>query len=203
MIARAALFALSLALAACGNTGTGPIAALVQTALRPDAPRPSMAEQRAQVLAAVATSGSTESVLLVEIPGLQAVASLVIVGRNGDVLTWQDPSGVGIITEGGVLRGTRGLGFDLIASDIRGTQAALRGGPTTYRKRARSLDGSGMLQDITYACNSTRTGNTLSETCRNTTQAFKNMYTLQGDKVVKARQWVSPEVGYLTLERVQ
>ena len=49
------------------------------------------------------------------------------VGRNGPDVTWRGPEGFGLtLGEAGLLRSTRGLGFDLMATDVRPTVAALR-----------------------------------------------------------------------------
>ena len=48
------------------------------------------------------------------------------VGDNRGNEAWRGPEQIGVtLTDGGLLRSTRGLGFDLMASDVQGTAATL------------------------------------------------------------------------------
>ena len=80
-----------LILASCGTAADGPVVRAVQSSaqklLKPEAEKPSLAGRKATVLRDVERAGGTDPVLLVELPDLDAVASLVIAAKNGTAIT--------------------------------------------------------------------------------------------------------------------
>lgn len=148
--------------------------------------------------------------LWVEIPQMDAAARLVPAGDSQSVTTWRAPDDVTIALDDGVLVATRGLGFDLMGADISATRAALRDeGAQGYMRRMRYLDGANddvmrrfeCFMDDVPAEDGARA---MRERCAglgaDSGLAFTNLYVLdaQGD-VLRSRQWVSPEIGMLTI----
>lgn len=127
--------------------------------------------------------------------------------------------------EAGVLRGTTGLGHDLYGVDTKATRAALTAGAQASSLRSyRVLNGEGVLHVQPYTC-------TLFPKGRETIEVFDRSHAvirfseictahgrdLDGERrrlentywrdvsrpvVWKSRQWVSPNLGYMTVERV-
>lgn len=94
-------------LAGCGPVGTPTFG------VKPEVPPP----DRAQVIAE-ALAKTTGPVILIEIPRSAQIAAAVPVGRNGDHVTWGTADRRSLTTHHGVITATRGLGQDLMSSDI-------------------------------------------------------------------------------------
>lgn len=205
---RAMVAGLTLAaLAACGTAGTNPLyeaaRQTVQGIGQGQKPAPTLEQQRAAVLSAAAKSQSDAPLLLVELPRSNAVATLVIAAQNGDATTWFDPTGKSITTRGGVVIATRGLGFDLMASDVSGRLAAMKGGPATYRLEQKYLNGEYQLFSIGFDCTATRRGGQMTESCKTASGTIENTFTLRNGAAVAARQWLGGDLGYANLRRVR
>ena len=192
-----------LLLIACGNTAPGPVVEALQNALRPaeSVAAGTLAQQRAAILQDVKNSGVEGPVLLVTLESRQVIAALVPVGSNADATTWLDKSGVSIVTHAGVVTSTRGLGFDVIASDVSGLLASQFLTQTTYTRAFRLLDGSAKLNWVKTQCRSSRSNNVLLETCD--TVSFSNKYVFKNNEIWSSRQWLGAEIGYANLERLQ
>lgn len=192
---------------ACGNRSDNLLLdvtkELANSAAKEKAPAPSMAQQRAALVERARKAGNSQPILLVELPQAGAVASLSIVGQNNGAISWIDPTGVSVVTRRGVVIATRGLGFDLMSSDTRGTMNALRGGASGYSRFHRYLNGEGLPQDITFSCSAARGGGQISETCTNPDGSFTNSYQLRGSEVVQSRQWLGRQIGYASITRLQ
>lgn len=153
--------------------------------------------------------------ILVETSDLGGTSLLTQVGRNGPDTTWRSPEGWGVtLGEAGLLRSTRGLGFDLMATDVRATAASLgqrRAGPVD--RAMVHVDGEGQEVRVIYRCalthdgqesvsiaGSSRTLTRMTETCRSDAGSLQNVYWLDGSgRAVQSRQWVSPEVGHMQI----
>ena len=144
-----ALAALVL-LAACGSESDAPVLNAVRAALeakRQSGAQPDLDAQQAEIVRIVRGSGHSGPVLMVALPKGNVAASLIVDARNGDVVTWRDATGVSVVTRRGVVISTRGLGHDVMASDVSGTLAALDHGGGGYQRLQRFLDGEGHLRD--------------------------------------------------------
>ena len=196
-----------LILASCGTAADGPVVHAVQSSaqklLKPEAEKPSLAGRKAAVLRDVERAGGTDPVLLVELPDLDAVASLVIAAKNGTAITWIDPSGVSVVTQHGIVIATRGLGHDLMAADVSGTFSALSGGPNTYQRVHRYLDGEGQLGRQEFQCEAEKTDTGVAETCRGGLTVFDNSFILKAGQVVRSDQWLGPEIGIARLTNLR
>lgn len=142
--------------------------------------------------------------LQVTIPARQARAVLSHSGVNGPVETWQAVDGVAVSFDRGVLVASRGLGHDLMGADADGTLTALAGGGAeVYRRKMRYLSGEHHSFWLNAGCKVIRReveGGLLrvDESCKTHAHSFTNRFWLDGGGGIRrARQWVSPEVGYL------
>lgn len=156
--------------------------------------------------------------LLVIFDRKDIATTFAVKGENPPVRTWinADDSTLSITRQGLVLR-TAGLGRDLMTADTGQTAAALGRGTSAIARRVhRLLDGEDRAIATAYACQITPRGaatitlptgrfaTTLTEeTCTDVTgQSFTNSYwtdTATGT-LRQSRQWISPEVGSLTLQ---
>ncbi|MBF9059664.1 hypothetical protein HKCCSP123_10770 [Rhodobacterales bacterium HKCCSP123] len=206
---------LSLALAACGtgrddplvSTGQGLAAFLGRGATATEAPAFTAATVPPELVARL-----PGPLMLVEVPGREASTGMTRVGRNGDIDTWRGPNGIGLtLDETGVLRSTRGLGFDLMASGAGPTSAAVaarRAGPV--QREMVHLDGEARPVRRVYACEITRDGADtvtiagratplvrMTERCTGADgYGFENAYWIdRGGRAIHSRQWISAEIG--------
>jgi hypothetical protein len=158
--------------------------------------------------------------MLVEVLSSQRSTGMTRVGRNGPDETWRGPNGIGLTVDGaGVLRATRGFGFDLMASDVRPTAAALRARRAGQVERAMiHLDGeAGQIRRV-YTCEMQLDGReTVTIAGRETALTrmterciggdgyrFENVFWLdQGGQAVQSMQWVSAEIGGFRITRLR
>ncbi|MDO8881459.1 MAG: YjbF family lipoprotein [Pseudotabrizicola sp.] len=199
------------AFAACGNeagsVGGGEIAKSLLTA--------STAKLKG---AAPADLGLTREALeQVETPVLLATidsrgqqALLGEVQQNQGVATWSTLDDVTVSFRNGVIVATRGLGNDLMASD--GLAVSRQAG--TKSRIYTHLDGEDKSVRRRFSCNVLPRGSEVieivevsyttlrvSENCSADGAVFQNDYWFSSDqKIRKSRQWISDDVGYLTVE---
>ena len=144
----------------------------------------------------------------VAIPARGADTLVSLVARNGDVETWLAVDDISVSFRQGVLVATRGLGHDLMGAGAETTLAALAGmGEAVYRRQMRYLTGEHHTTYLTAGCSmspaGTETVGTLrlqrhEETCEARDHRFTNVFWSDGaGRILRSRQWVSPEVGYL------
>ncbi|MCA1777525.1 MAG: YjbF family lipoprotein [Loktanella sp.] len=157
--------------------------------------------------------------LRVVLPTTGADATLAPVSRRGDVTVWQTLDGITVTFRGGVLIATRGLGDDLMSSDVQNTLAMLRGSASSqYYPQIRShLDGENQTRFRSYQCRRndlsvqqtrigtiTRSLTRVTEHCVSPDNETTNTYWLDPTgTVLKSRQWVRPDIGYMETEYVR
>ena len=200
------LLLMALLVSACGTASDNPAQSAARAVLAAGplgGDRPSLEALQAAILQAVQQSGSTEPVLLVALPKRKAIASLVVAGVNDGAVTWLDNTGVSVVTRRGVVISTRGLGTDVMASDVSGTLGALRRGGSGYVRLQRVLDGEGHLHDRPLTCEAPRKGAQVIETCRGLAGTVTNSYEMRGGEVSKSRQWLGADIGYAEIARLQ
>jgi len=148
-----------------------------------------------------------------------ARATLVVAGRNADVVTWRSPDAVSLALLGpGVLIATRGLGTDLHAADAAASAAALaRGTPQRVRRVHRRLGGDQRLADSVHDCTialvgpetvqigtTTRRTQRFEERCDDGAggPGFVNQYWRDASRPViwQSDQWVDPAIGHIRLQ---
>tara|TARA_R110002094_G_scaffold2130_3_gene8981 strand:+ start:1197 stop:1856 length:660 start_codon:yes stop_codon:yes gene_type:complete len=145
------------------------------------------------------------------IEDLEVVTIGVFDTRRDGIETWLTASGPSFAIEDGFLRNTRGLGDDLMSSDVSQIRAAVLGRENGTVERFMTFIGP-EEQTVTrsYVCDIEVRGardltvNTLvvnttlvAETCTSTDQNFENLYWLResNGKMVQSRQWASNKIG--------
>lgn len=157
--------------------------------------------------------------LLAENLRLGSAALLTRVGTNAGTETWRGAEGWSVaLNTRGVLRSTRGLGFDLMASNVDPTTMALaarQGGPT--ERLQVHLDGD--LEEIRaiHRCNLRHDGREtvviagramdltrMTESCTTGDDAYENLYWVNGAGIaVQSIQWAGPELGHFRIARLR
>lgn len=182
------------------------MAALLLTGCQPALQRLSGAP--APVPAALSPEVLASTPMQVRIPSRGAAAALFRVAVNQDVETWLSADNVSLSFRQGVLVASRGLGFDLMGADATGTLAALQGGgEAIYRRQMRFLTGDHRTTYLMAGCTMAAAGaemvagkqtQRLEEHCEAHRHKFTNLFWVDGSgKILRSRQWVSPEIGYL------
>lgn len=199
-----ALLALSM-LSACGSRAQDPVWLSVQGALanigeERSAPIP-WKQQQAEIRQAVALQDVDFPLLMMTLPRRNAVATLGLLQRYDGVEIWADASGITITLQNGVVLQTRGLGHDILASDIAGVLVGLReGGPHRYQRVTRVLSAEGVLRRQISDCVMSGKLTSKVEQCDGT-ERFENRYSQS--VLATSRQWLGPDLGYLMIERLQ
>lgn len=143
-------------------------------------------------------------VMLAELPGAGLADILIFVQQNGPHTTWASSDGVTFAFDRGLLTGTRGMGFDLMAADVAEPLARVMAGTGEGTRVHHYLDGENQLVATAFYCRYTRleTG-AIREHCRSQRHEFENRYWLTPDRgIAKSRQWIGPNRGYLISERL-
>ena len=149
-------------------------------------------------------------VLIAELPTLKVAAVIILAARNGAVTTWQSPDGITVSTQGGLLKATRGVGFDLMAADVAEPLAIITGSGTGQARRMqRYLDGENGDVVVRLLCGYTREGRKVTELCVTDRTALgepadlsiQNHYWLDGQgQIRQSSQWLGARNGYMLLQ---
>lgn len=145
--------------------------------------------------------------LIAFLPDRAALAALVPNGENAGHITWSTEERQTLTFRQGVLTATRGLGDDLMSSEVAGTIAALRNrGGTGYSRTYRRLSGAGSTVVTRMNCSmapadvSQPGAIVLTETCRNEANSTTSVYAVNGaGRVMQSIEFVSASVGNLQL----
>lgn len=165
---------------------------------------------RTGVVVEIDASAPAASRMRVQIPSRGADAPVTLAARNDDVETWIAVDNISISLRRGVLVATRGLGHDLMGAGAENTLAALAGlAEGEYRRQMRYLTGDHRTTYLNAGCSMAAVATEAvgasrvqrhEETCVARDHRFTNVFWTDGTgRIVRSRQWVSPEVGYLVL----
>ncbi len=177
---------------------------------------PSAAQISNDVTKALAATDA--SLILLTVPNRKAVTVMQQLEQNGGYATYGTGDRRSVTLRGGMMTGTRGLGNDLMSSDVgpvRALVAARRSG--TAQREMRYLDGEDLTQIGLFTCSvqvgaqeRLRTGENetsvtdVTETCDGTTENFTNTYKVaQTGHIIQSRQWHSPLNEYLSIQSLR
>ena len=151
-----------------------------------------------------------ETLLLVAAPALDAQAPMKRVGNSGSVDTWMSADRYSISLRDGIVVATRGFGFDLMGSDAEVTLGAIAAPDAgIYSRQMRYLTSDNRSTWLKAGCTMSPAAdssgaNRLEEACTTYANAFTNVYWLGASgQILRSRQWVSAEVGYLNIDFTQ
>jgi len=169
------------------------------------------------VLTRAALDAIETPLILAILPQQGLFSSLNLLTVNGGVGTWTTPDEITVSFRDGVLVSTRGLGQDMMTSDMSGTLAALNGRASGYYRRFQgTLDGQSGIDYRTFQCRvASRAPETIviveraqattrtEEACASPGLEVTNVYWRGSDGVMwKSRQWINEDIGYLETERL-
>ena len=213
-----ALAGLAALLAACGTergeflpTATRALSGLIAPAAE--------APDVRQLLTPEVLARIEGSLIIVEVPSAPSQAGLSVAGTNGPYVTWAAENSTLVITNRGIVTGSRGLGFDLMNADVSGTLSAMAQGGGTAVRVHRYLDGVGKVLERRFECRVSAGGQEVvrlifgsvlteafTERCEGELGGvFENRYwrAIGTSEMMKSVQWLSPEVGNLLIERAK
>ena len=136
--------------------------------------------------------------------------------RDG-VTTWRSPDGITLATQDGFLIATRGLGGDMLGSDIRDAMAVVLGGGSGRVTRFHTfLDGENNAVRRAYVCDIRQSGPSevqlnqqavptrlITEDCASQDQQFVNLYWQdRRGQIIQSQQWAGEFTGGLTFRIV-
>ena len=146
------------------------------------------------------------------------VSILGMIGENGTMRTYATPTMQAVILRGGMLAGTRGLGFDMMSAEVEQTGRLIRARtPGTGKKVIRYLDGLGLERPIPLDCTvsvgadtsypfagQTWSGRQVVEHCEGLGMKMDDTFIVSAaGQIVASRQWISPQLGYVTIQTVR
>jgi hypothetical protein len=156
---------------------------------------------------------SREPVMKLRVPSRGIETFLTVRDTRGDVVNWFSADGMLFSFRNGVLIETRGLGADLMSSAAPGGGQIASG--SGHRRSYFFMDADDQTGRRDYNCSVATDGNEvvtiyghvhntrkLSEICEREGGRITNHYWLEGGKIRKSREWVSPGIGQIEFERV-
>ena len=197
-------------LAGCGNDeqeDTGVLGVLAQTtgqivAQRRAEGQPAAPAKSPEEAAAEALRVNSGPLIQAGFESLGRTQVMAMTGQNGAMRTFMTPAEEALILRGGMLVGTRGLGHDLSVAEP-GTEGLIRAGAAGSGTRImRYFAGDGVERPLQFACTvgaGPRPGVTV-ESCEGHGTSFQNSYMVQGGQIAVSRQWIGPNLGYVTIQ---
>lgn len=158
---------------------------------------------------------SQGAVIVAQIEATGTHAAMGEYGRNGTALTFATAQRTTLTIDRGIVVATRGFGDDLMSSEPDAAARLIFARQAGEADRVwRYLDGEsierplpmtcvirpGEARQITFAGSSHATRK-VSETCETGPLAVENVYWVdQGGKIILSRQWVGPNMGYVSIQ---
>lgn len=213
-----------LGLAACGNepgSAFDQVAAGLVSALQ-KAPGSDVTATRASLLA----SGFNEPLIIVALQEAGTRGGMLKPLVKNGITIWQSADGHSTASfDGGVLRNSTGLSHDLYGAQTGAVRKAISSGASTsYNRTYRHLNGEGRLEVLRFNCKISSAGrqtiivfdrrhdtqlfeercNAESADASGVVQTLENRYwrDVSGATLWKSKQWMSRQMGYMTVERV-
>lgn len=147
---------------------------------------------------------------------LQGIVLLEATRDGRDI--WLSAENANLVTDQGMLVGTRGFGIGLMSADVSQSQALILSGRNGDADRFHSyLTGNDETVTRTYRCRVENRGASeatisgtfvparlMAEECRSLDQSFTNLYWVSDaeNKIVMTRQWTGDFLGILTTRTV-
>ncbi|WP_212522952.1 YjbF family lipoprotein [Actibacterium sp. MT2.3-13A] len=154
--------------------------------------------------------------ILASLESRGVTGALVPIGQNGADTTWGTADQIAVIMRGDVVRGTRGLGEDLMSASIPG-ESVLRSANSVTQREYFHLDGDDQTVRRKFSCEIHEQdaaalviverryqARHFEERCSGQNGGFTNEYWFLADgRMIQSRQWISPSVGFMKLQRLK
>ena len=200
-------------LAACGNAGSeGSIRGMLATAVKQSAAKAAGKDRAAQpapdpsAMAAEALRVNPGPLILVGLERMKTTQIMAMTGENAGQRTYMTKNEQALILRGGMLAGTRGLGHDVSVAEMSGSAALIRADQSGQAQRViRYWTGDGLERPLNLDCTISRSAKpgVMLESCRSGVLEFQNNYMVQGGRITVSRQWISPDLGYVTIQELR
>lgn len=219
-VARMTKAALSVALiaglAACGNddsgNGTNPVLIAAKAAgttaarIRGEKAEASTEAPRTpEQMAAEALRVNPAPLVMVGFESLGRTQVMAMTGQNGGLRTYMAPSKEALVLRDGMVVGTRGFGHDLSVAEPQ-TEALIRAGRAGNAPRVmRYFSGDGLERPLNFTCavGSGPNPGVVVESCEGHGARFQNNYAPSGGHLPVSRQWLGPQLGYVTIQTLR
>lgn len=200
-------------LAACGNMGgsgdsiAGKLAQAARQSVdaRRAGAQPAQPADPAQ-MAATALRVNSGPLILVGLESSGTTQVMAMTGQNAGQRTYMTPNEQALILRDGMLAGTRGLGHDLSVAEAEQSAALIRAGRSGQARRVmRYWTGDGLERPLRLDCQigaGPKPG-VMLESCVNGPLKFQNNYLVQGGRITVSRQWIGPNLGYVTIQELR
>ncbi|MTH64614.1 YjbF family lipoprotein [Paracoccus sp. DK608] len=199
-------------LAACGNMSSqdSVAAKLVQAARQTVDSRkadaaPAEARDPGQ-MAATALRVNPGPLIMVGLESQGSTQVMAMTGENAGQRTYMTPNEQALVLRGGMLVGTRGLGHDLSVAESAQSAALIRASRSGQASRTmRYWTGDGLERPMTLSCSISPgpKAGVMLESCQNGPLNFQNNYLVQGGRITVSRQWIGPNLGYVTIQELR
>jgi len=199
-------------LGACGNVDSeeGSIPGMLAEAARQTVGQRDRDEVAEKVdpneMAATALRVNKGPLILVGLESKNTTQVLALVGQNAGQRTYMTTNEQALILRDGMLAGTRGLGHDLSVAEMAQSSALIRSGQSGQARRVmRYWTGDGLESPLTLDCTVGRgpKPGVMVESCRKGPLEFQNNYLVQGGRITVSRQWIGPNLGYVTIQELR
>lgn len=208
-----AVLAAVTALSACGNDrqGGGPLAILGKAATQAVAERrnkdqPAAPAPDPSAMAAEALRVNSGPLIMVTLENAGTTQVLAMTGENNGMRTYMTKNEQSVILRNGLLVGTRGLGHDLSVAENQGSANLILSGRSAASKRVmRFYTGDGLERPVPMNCQvgpGPKAG-VIVENCEGLGVSFQNNYIVSGGQATVSRQWISPTLGYMTVQTLR
>lgn len=212
----------ALALTGCGESGkkAGLMKDTLQSlVLKKGTPAPTTQAQEAAMIRKALTENPNPSILVQRLDSPQK-SILVQIAQTGNYATFATSDRRTMTLRNGMLSATRGLPNDLMSSDLRGVAGYIQGRKPGIAQRVhRYLDGENVTRNMVFDClikpeavssqviaSGRRNVRIMQERClgQDGTQ-IQNTYQVDTatGRILKAKQWASPHIGYLTIQSLR
>ncbi|MDT8325905.1 MAG: YjbF family lipoprotein [Roseovarius sp.] len=207
-------------LASCGSESSRSNEALgiFKGALRPSRTAPQDPQQVA-ASAQAALASTNAPLVLVSISERNVSSVMQQIETNGAYRTYGTGDRRSITFKGGMMTASRGLGEDLMSSDVDGVLALVSARKAGRVQRVhRYLDGENTITALEATCEVTpgamgqvsvdtgqRATQNVTETCRAVHTEFQNTYMVDRGTghILQSRQWHSPMNGYISVQTLR
>lgn len=149
-------------------------------------------------------------VIMARVAARGLTVPMTLAGRNGDVSTFTAAGIVTLSMRSGVILATRGFGDDLMSAEVPAGAQLTRTGQS-YQRVYHLFDGQNQILTLAAQCSTGVAGaerirsggrilatRIIAETCQSEARPIENRFWLApSGRIVRARQWVSPDIGYV------
>ncbi len=182
--------------------------------------KPAQPDQQQLAASVQAAMNATDApLILVAISGRNVVSVMQKIETNGPYDTYGTSDRRSITLKRGILTASRGLGEDIMSSDVAPVLSLVTNRRAGSAQRVhRYLDGENVIVPLEATCtvrpggrvrvvagDLNREAIAVTEDCRAQTTEFQNSYQVDvvSGRILQSRQWISPMNGYIVIQSLR